>query len=285
MLQLQIESPLFKVLVVAALIAAREFVRFASSRPVSSRTPSGRDTELSENARWVIETLDSVAMAIGLVLFVVMPFLIQAFFIPSGSMEDTLKGPSSPYTGNILDRQGDRLLVSKLVYHLEDPKFQDVVVFIAPPNAKQPPNTDFVKRCIGTPGDVVEMRMGKLYRFGKLVPEPYPKWSPGMSPAYDMKIVDGHIYSREYTLDSAPALWTINNNLLPDEMQRRIEQARPGPVPPRRYLMLGDHRNNSNDSHYWGFVPRENILGKALFVFWPPQRIALVDHLSKGYRP
>src|SRR4028119_2454444 len=109
------ESWPWKIAIVLGILGAREFVRLVA--------PKERDLKPGEDGgRWLIETLDSAAIAIGLVLFVIQPFLLQAFFIPSGSMEDTL-------------RIGDRLLVSKLVYRLREPQFQDVVVFRAPPAA------------------------------------------------------------------------------------------------------------------------------------------------------
>ena len=111
----------------------------------------------SEMARSIIETLDSAAIALGLVLFIIQPFLLQAFFIPSGSMEDTL-------------RIGDRLLVSKLIYRMDEPKFQDVVVFKAP-DASGSGGQDFIKRCIGIPGHTIEIRKTQLYRDGKTVNE------------------------------------------------------------------------------------------------------------------
>ena len=210
---------------------------------------------------------------------------MQAFYIPSGSMENTLMGPPRGQTTG-----GDRLLVSKLIYRLRDPHFQDVVVFRAPAPALgpgTPDGTDFIKRCIGTPGDIIYVINRTVYRVpkeraaqgitrGTPVFEPYTKWSGDGFFSYDMKILDGVVYSREYDPDGTPGVWKAANIPVPDGL--RATQA----VPPGSYLMLGDHRSNSNDSHVWGFVPRENIVGKAIFVFWPPQRMSLVDRLSRG---
>jgi signal peptidase I len=266
----------WKIAVVAMLIGVREFVRLVSPREADGRT--------GESSKWLIETIDSAAIAIGLVLFVIQPFLLQAFYIPSGSMEDTLQVK-------------DRLLVSKLIYRLRDPHFQDVVVFRAPPEATantslaEAGDTDFIKRCMGTPGDVVYVLHGKVWRRGKgesraqQVWEPYTKWSPlgnGVATmAYDMKIVDGVVYSRDYNSEDLPMNWTVNNRQVDDnEKAEQITAAPYGPVPPDKFFMLGDHRNNSNDGHVWGFVPRANIVGKAICVFWPPTRVGLVDHMS-----
>ena len=274
MSSLHIDSWPWKVALVLAIVGAREFVRLVSPKEA---TVGG---DLGENTKWLIETLDSAAIAIGLVLFVIQPFLLQAFYIPSGSMEDTL-------------RIRDRLLVSKLIYRLRDPHFQDVVVFKAPPAALAASGqtaegeTDYIKRCIGTPGDVVYAKNRVYYVNGKPITEPYVKWSPyfnGISYSYDMKIVDGVMYHREYEEPGAPGLWEENNNA--DNVdQDKILKAPPGKVPAGCYLMLGDHRNNSNDSHVWGFVPSANIVGKAVCVFWPPTRVGLLDNMSFHPRP
>lgn len=271
----------WKIAVVAALIIVREFIRVLS--------PKDSKAEGSETSKWLIETIDSASIAIGLVLFIIQPFILQAFFIPSGSMEDTL-------------RISDRLLVSKLVYRMRAPAFQDVIVFKAPraalvTNANPEEDMDFIKRCMGTPGDTIEVKNRRLFRNGVEVPEPYTKWndlSPsitnGTAPdertpqqnvgrfSYDMKIVGDAVYSREYDQDGKTKEWSKNGLFSPD--QQAITDAKPGRVPEGKYLFLGDHRSNSNDGHVWGFAPRANIVGKAICVFWPPTRLGLVDHMS-----
>ncbi len=276
----------WKFAVVAALIGVRELIRLLGPKEASAE---GADT-----SKWLVETIDSAAIAIGLVLFVIQPFILQAFFIPSGSMEDTL-------------RISDRLLVSKLVYRLKAPAFQDVIVFKAPKAAlinNPDPNedVDFIKRCMGTPGDVIEVRNRQVYRNGVKIPEPYTKWndlSPsvtnGTAPdehvpgfvgvagySYDMKIVGGAVYSREYDSLGKPGEWAQNGVINPTspQDQENISRAKPGAIPAGYYLFLGDHRSNSNDGHMWGFAPRANIVGKAICVFWPPTRLGLVDHMS-----
>jgi signal peptidase I len=210
------------------------------------------------------------------VLFVIQPFILQAFYIPSGSMEDTLQ-------------VRDRLLVSKMVYRLRDPQFQEVVVFRAPPEAlgmSTPDGTDFIKRCIGTPGDVIYVIDRQLYRIPRgstrvqKIPEPYTKWSPDGNYSYDSKIIGGVVYSRVYEGPGSPGVWRVNGVPQPESEQDEITRARPEAVTAGKFMMFGDHRNNSNDSHVWGFVPRANIVGKAIFVFWPPTRVALLDKLS-----
>ncbi|WP_157947525.1 signal peptidase I [Abditibacterium utsteinense] len=281
-MQFNIDSWPWKIAVVVALLGMREFVRLLSPKEASG--------ERGETSKWLIETIDSAAIAIGLVLFIIQPFILQAFFIPSGSMEDTL-------------RVNDRLLVSKLVYKLKDPAFQDVVVFKAPPAANNPPETDFIKRLMGTPGDTVYMVDRQIFRNGKKVPEIYTKWSDPASSlssssipdvgtvgngeprySYDMKIVGQAVYSREYLGPNEPGGWSRNGIIVAEGDQAAITNAKPGKVPPGYYLFLGDHRNNSNDGHVWGFAPRANVVGKAICVFWPPTRLGLVDRMSSHPR-
>ncbi len=287
--QFNIDSWPWKIAVVAALLGMREFVRLLSPKPLL--TERGTEiTERGETTKWLLETIDSAAIAIGLVLFVIQPFILQAFYIPSGSMEDTLQ-------------VHDRLLVSKMVYRLKAPAFQDVIVFKAPPaaliqSADPTEDIDFIKRCIGTPGDTVYVVNRQVYRNGVKVPEAYTKWtnasesvdltrSPDESSAnelaprrsYDMKIVGDAVYSRDYIDNKETGPWQRNNVNVAD--QEAITNAPNGKVPAGSYLFMGDHRSDSNDGHVWGFAPRGNIVGKAICVFWPPTRLGLVDRMSQ----
>jgi signal peptidase I len=163
-------------------------------------------------------------------------FVVQAFYIPSGSMEPTLM-------------PGDRVLVNKVLYQ---PHRGDIVVFEDPSGQKpdrgavgglldwlseglgfaRPPNEDFIKRVIGLPGETVELRDGQLYVDGERVPQPYLK---------------GPADTRPYG---------------------------PKRVPPDSVFVLGDNRLYSNDSRFGlGFVPIDKIVGKAFVTIWPPSRI------------
>jgi signal peptidase I len=283
-LNFNIDSWFWKFAVVFALLGIRAFVSLLS--------PKDKHVAQNETAKWLTETIDSAAIAIGLVLFIIQPFILQAFYIPSGSMEDTL-------------RIQDRLLVSKLVYRLKEPQFQDVVVFKAPPEAKlnnsnPEEEIDFIKRCMGVAGDVIEVRDRRVFRNGTLVKEPYTKWSDAgetintgapdslvgtLRQSYDMKIYEGAVYSRDYDTPSQPGLWKKNGIAESEADQETITNAKPGKVPQGSFLMLGDHRKSSHDSHVWGFVPRANIVGKAICVFWPPTRLGLVDNMSVNQTP
>lgn len=184
----------------------------------------------------MLELFDSLLIAFALVFFLIKPFVVAAFFIPSASMEPTLM-------------IHDRVLVNKFIYRLSDPRRQDIIVFRAPQGAiERTPDhqqKDFIKRLIGLPGDSVQVRSyDGVYINGRKLDEPYI--GPLQTPNYDYP-VDGY------------------GRLLP-----------PRKVPPGQYFVMGDNRRDSNDSHAWGFLPHKNVLGKAMVIFWPPGRIRLV---------
>ena len=296
----------WKVGIFVALLALRVLLYLIEApqrAPRSNSTSStGNDATGSDTtgSGWA-ETLDSLLITIGLVFFIVQPFILQPFYIPSGSMENTLQWTPTQ----------DRLLAARWIYRWRDPQHGDVIVFQPPPQAIQGGEStgdDYIKRCIGLPGDIVYADSARNYfRNGAVLKEPYVKWSPpittGLSYSYDMKIVDGHVYSREY---SAPGVLDTHENqfgqtqglwhyqpvgengavpapvLVPPDQQNAITVAKPEAIPPGMFLMLGDHRNNSSDGHVWGFVPRANLVGKAMCVFWPPSRIGTLDRMSVG---
>jgi len=182
--------------------------------------------------------------------------LVQAFVIPTGSMEDTLL-------------IGDHLLVDKLAYaasgslskHIlpyEEPKHGDIIVFRFPGDLT---NT-FVKRVIGVAGDRLHMVKNDLYRNGVKLNEPYVFHKLGN---YDD-------YRDNFPGEPDPF---PKSTPLASELQRKMlaENVVNGEVvvPPNCYFAMGDNRDNSLDSRYWGFVPRENIIGKPIIIYWSYQ--------------
>lgn len=178
--------------------------------------------------------------------------LCQAFVIPTGSMEDTLL-------------VGDHLIVDKLAYsaadpiakHLlpyEEPKHGDIIVFRYPSDL----NLTLVKRLIGVPGDRIRIAKGIVYRNGVRLNEPY---------VY-------HKYAYDPELDNFPwpccrpvkenAAWRAQREMLSGAQTQSGEIV----VPPNEYFGMGDNRDNSSDSRYWGFIPRENIVGKPVLIYW-----------------
>jgi signal peptidase I len=199
------------------------------SRGAAEATPAFKKTVFREY-------LESIVVAVILALFI-RTFAVQAFKIPTGSMEPNLL-------------IGDHLLVNKLVYSpsfgpLEDELFGKrpiqrghVVVFKFP----EDPTRDFIKRVIGLPGETIEIRNKKVYVGGKPLEEPYAHF--------------------------------IDTPLRPDdpEFSHGGDAIRdnwgPEVVPQGKLLVLGDNRDNSRDSRYWGFLPIDQVKGRALLVYW-----------------
>jgi signal peptidase I len=216
---------------------------------------------------------ESLVYASIIVFFLIRPYGIQTFKIPSESMLDALK-------------PNDVLLVNKWVYRVEDPKFGEVVVFKPPKEALEPeqdPNTDFVKRLIGEPGDVIEIRDGKLYRNGVQIEEPYVrlyarKFFPGAPPEpvdyneipfFKLVAYNGRYYS---VIRDRERHTHIHPPASSHEELHRIANLPPAPIPKGHYLMLGDNRNNSKDGRYWGLIERHQVVGRAWRIVWPPSR-------------
>jgi len=190
----------------------------------------------------VLELLDSLLIAIVLVFCIIRPFVVQAFYIPSGSMRNTLQ-------------EKDRILVNRFIYRLRDPKPRDIVVFRAPPAASSE-QKDFIKRLVAREGDLVAVREGVLYINGKPQQEPYTR----QAMYYEFP-------PSPYTVPLDQEKWgTV-------EVVNGMRCVR---VPRGMLFVLGDNRNDSNDGHRWGYLPRRNLLGRAMVIFWPVQRIRLL---------
>lgn len=186
------------------------------------------------------EFIEALLFALVLVFLVIRPFFFQAFYIPSGSMLPTL-------------HIGDRILVNKLLYRIEPPRRGDIVVFKAPP-AASPAQVDFIKRCVGLPGDTVELQDGHIVVTNKTG-----------------KIVDTGLQSDDrYLLD--PSIDRYDRF----EFQSQNPDFTRYTVPPGHLWVMGDNRNDSEDSHVWGPLNEGRLLGKASFIFWPPRRIGLL---------
>ena len=196
----------------------------------------------ARNRRLAIEWTVLIVAAL-VIAFLIKTFLFQAFYIPSGSMEPTLK-------------IGDRVLVNKLSYDLHDIHRGDIIVFSNPHpepgvdrgpvgavlhwlgqglGVAQPENKDYIKRVIGLPGDVVELNGGQLYVNGVMVDEPY---------------LDPEVDTRPYG---------------------------PVTVPDGMLFVLGDNRAHSGDSRFppptgLGYVPEDTVIGKAFVIVYPPSR-------------
>jgi signal peptidase I len=197
-----------------------------------------------------LHALQSVLLTLVIALFVI-TFVVQAFQIPSPSMENTLL-------------VGDYLLVDKMHYASGGlwgeilPYSQldrgDVVVFRYPVNPKE----FFVKRIIGVPGDRIHLTSERVWVNGKLLNDrPYVLLRPSSPDTFrdDFPRNDG------FMPQDVKATWWRE---LPRHLDREGELV----VPPNSYFVMGDNRNDSDDSRYWGFVPRQNIVGRPLLVYF-----------------
>jgi signal peptidase I len=180
----------------------------------------------------VREYFESIVIAVILALFV-RTWVVQAFKIPTGSMENNLL-------------IGDHLLVNKFVFGPTLGKFErallpvreirrgDVVVFKYPDE----PERDFIKRVIGLPGETIEMKAKKIYINGQPLDEPYVHFLEPVGGAQEVTSYD--------LRETYPA----------------------ATVPEGFYFVMGDNRDNSQDSRYWGFLPRSYLKGRALMIYW-----------------
>ena len=299
---------------------------------------------------WLVENIQVVLSVVVVVFLVIRPFLFQAFYIPSESMEDTLV-------------ENDRLLVNKLVYQFWQPQRGDIAVFKAPPDAS-PEEQDYIKRVIGVPGDTLEVVPDRVLVDGKTLAIfsvgsdyitdsidvgfdydtkrlPARQVAPGVleidsddgqvlvfiaAPQLDLRVEGRSVYVNgvEYelppgaygdlgeieredviedyggdpslqatiilvgdeprlvavvgrTLEFQDAHVVIDGKPLTEPYMKAPPHYEWGPeeIPAGKYFMMGDNRNNSRDSHEWGFLSRERFVGRAEVRFWPLRRLHL----------
>ncbi len=205
---------------------------------------SERDSREESALRdWIKTFLYAVILAL-----IIRTYILATFFVPSGSMEETL-------------RPGDRLIALEFIYGfripftthrilaLTEPHRGDVIVFNSDGIEKLDGKKNYVKRLVGTGGERLRIAQektdqslrwgGRVHIDGKPIEEP-------ASIAGKMYYPAGEYGSREII------------------------------VPPEHFFMLGDNVGNSRDSRYWGFMPRENVIGKAVAIYWPPSRMGLI---------
>jgi len=194
------------------------------------------------------EYFESLVVAVILALFV-RTWVFQAFQIPTGSMENNLL-------------VGDHLIVNKMVFAPAVTAFErallpdrpikrgDIIVFKFP----QEPDRDFIKRVIGLPGDKLELHHKKVFINGTALNEPYVQYLEQPNPNAPPKTDDVR------------------------------EEYGPVVVPAGQYFMMGDNRDNSQDSRYWGFMPATYVKGEALFIYFSFTENAPLSHFFTGVR-
>ncbi|MCJ7617534.1 MAG: signal peptidase I, partial [Desulfobacterales bacterium] len=175
------------------------------------------------------ENIEALILAILLALFI-RTFIVQAFKIPSGSMKQTLQ-------------IGDHILVNKFIYGVKLPYFATTIIPYKKPQRgdivvfkfRQEPEKDFIKRTIGVPGDVIEIRNKEVYVNKKRLEQNYA------------------VYTDLY--------------IIPKDMQPR-DNFGPVTVPENSLFVMGDNRDHSYDSRFWGFVDLKDVKGKAFIIYW-----------------
>ena len=194
------------------------------------------------------EYFESIVIAVVLALFI-RTFVVQAFKIPTGSMEQNLL-------------IGDHLLVNKFVFGpsasrlerallpIRDIRRGDVIVFKYP----KEPERDFIKRVIGLPGDRIQVRDRRVFVNDVPIDEPYVFYlDPSATAAAGAEVTSFDVRG-----------WFG-----------------PVTVPPDQYFMMGDNRDNSEDSRYWGFLPRDHVKGRAVVIYWSYESDR-ADYLDEG---
>ncbi|MDO8589317.1 MAG: signal peptidase I [Armatimonadota bacterium] len=242
-------------------------------------------------AKQVAEIAESLAVAIFLVFLIIRPFVVQAYFIPSGSMRPTLL-------------EGDRILVNKFIYRFREPRRGDIIVFKSPLSANKD-EKDFIKRVIGLPGDKIKLLPGYVTVDGQVYQHPELRTalidfaSRGNQRDVQVKLTRHMVYvdGKEVTkadigiAAGRPGANVIihpgsvyRNGKLLKESYVAEDPDQPYPdanggtkqVPKGSLFVMGDNRNQSSDSRVWGLLDRQRVEGEAMFLFWPVNRIRWV---------
>ncbi len=210
-------------------------------------------SEVEEKPReTTVEFLASLCAVLVTGLFII-TFVVQAFEIPSSSMEDTLLIGDHVFVNRVSFAPKSSWIGPIIPYR--NVNRGNIVVFLHPD--PQYAGTYVVKRIIGIPGDHIHLRNGVVYRNGQALDEPYilhDRDDPTDSYRNNFPAVPP---------DSDPNISPIWQTQLPSYIQDGDLV-----VPPDHYFAMGDHRGVSLDSRYWGFIPRENIIGRPMFIYW-----------------
>lgn len=235
---------------------------------IQGKTPEPNTKKLLKEVYEWIETGWSAVILAALLMF----FFVQAFKIPSASMRNTLL-------------EGDHLFVNKFIYGFHVPfsngkrvlpirKVQrgDIIIFKAPPTAlsaderMEKISKDFIKRCIGVEGDTIEIKDKSVYVNGQLVNETYTTFGD------PIRYPPVQIFPSQ---EKYQKMWEAGEfSTMPSDVIR--DNFGPVIVPKGYYFAMGDNRDFSFDSRFWGPLDDKLLKGRALLIYWPPSRIRLI---------
>ena len=199
---------------------------------MKNNTKKEAEPDFKKSKGKIRENIEALLIAVVLALFI-RAFVVQAFKIPSGSMKDTLL-------------IGDYILVNKFIYGvkipftditvipIKNPKRGDIIVFKYP----EDPSKDFIKRVVGVAGDTIEIRNKQVF-------------------------VNGELQTGPYEVHKDAAVYARNDPRGPER-----DNYGPITVPENKLFMMGDNRDRSNDSRFWGFVDVKAVRGKAFMIYW-----------------
>ena len=244
-------------------------------------TPSPQNPPTAQSRKkWIIENVTSLGLAL-LVVFMVRSSIVEAFKIPSGSMIPTLLigdhifvnkfayGLQIPFSDLIADK-------SVMIVKRDPPKHGDIIVFKFPKDE----STYFIKRVIGVPGDTIEVRNKVLYINNEAVArDPFA----GNGAETIFKSLDDPKYTATNLDIYTEHLDHVDHKIMLDKNNFMGDTSTPQTVPAESLFVMGDNRDFSNDSRFWGFVPLKNVKGKAI-VIW----LSLWTSISEGkfiFRP
>lgn len=196
-----------------------------------------------------VEFLASLAEVLVTGLFII-TFVLQAFAIPSGSMEDSLLIGDHLFVNRVQFSAPTHWMGPLMPYR--DVRRDEIAVFLSP----EQPGLFLVKRIIGVPGDRIHLLDDVVYRNGEKLAEPFVRHKREHNP-----------YTDNFPAVPPSERFGVTNQRWAQEMPSHI-QGEDIIVPPNHYFAMGDNRENSYDSRFWGFIPSENLIGRPMFIYW-----------------
>ena len=197
-----------------------------------------------------VEFLASLSGVLVTGLFII-TFVLQAFEIPSSSMENTLLIGDHVFVNREQFAPPTKWMGPLLPYR--DIRRGDIVVFLSP----EEQGLFVVKRIMGIPGDRIHLRDGVVYRNGQKLDEPYVQHKQG----------DYNPYRDDFPAVPPSEMYGVRNEKWQQEFRSHLD-GDDIVVPPEGYFAMGDNRDVSYDSRYWGFIPRKNVIGRPMFIYW-----------------